>query len=136
MTQLFKQIRQKGYLMVGYTLLKALGCTNVIILERLLTEYQHAIRHKFMFASSFIIDLEIISMHTGVSEEMVFEALLEFRDLGFIDLWNIKEKALLCKINEEEIVNFEKNIEQENSCKRWNYGLYSTQAIIYDFKEE
>ncbi len=136
MTRLFKQIRQKGYLMVGYTLLKSLGCTNAIVLERLLTEYQHAIRHKFMFASSFIIDLEIISIHTGISVEMVFEALLEFLNLGFINLWNVKEKAFLCKVNEEEIINFEKDVEQENSCKRWDYGLYSIQAVIYDLKDE
>jgi len=129
-TYLFKRIRKKGYLMVGYTFIKALGTMTAVVLERLLTEYQHAIRHNFLCNDeTFCIDLEELSFHLGLSIDELVDSIIKIRDLNLIYVDTYKGLYFV-KINEEEIVNYEKTTEIENDYKMWDYNLYSVQSRV------
>jgi hypothetical protein len=129
-TYLFKRIRKKGYLMVGYTFIKALGTTTAVVLERLLTEYQHAIRHNFWCTDeAFCFDADELSFHLGLSIDELVDSITKIRDLNLIYVDTYKGLYFV-KINEEEIVNFEKTTEIENDYKMWDYNLYSVQSRV------
>ena len=129
------RIRKKGYLMVGYTFLKAFGTEKAIIFERLLTEFQHSQRTMLNFYDWFIIDFQEISFHTGISTKNVEKSILEFQKIGLIQL-QVKDENVFIKLNTEEIIDFEQTFEKENNLKNWNYGLFTKQSQVEDYKEE
>ena len=132
MSSLFKRLRKKGYLMVGYSLLKSLGSQIALVLERLLTEYQHSIRNEFLYKGRFVISITHIALYIGFTEEQVMNALNELIRLNLINVEPI-ENLYSIYIDEDEIVDFEKTKEIENQYKQWDFQLYSIQNAGYEF---
>lgn len=130
MTTLFKRIRKRGYLMVSYTFLKLLGVEIAIVLERLLTEYNHACNNDLLYRGYFFTDITEISFHIGISEEIVTESVFYLKKIGIINFMKFSDNTIICKVDEEELVNFEKTKEIENDYKMWNYKLYPTQKLL------
>ncbi len=133
LTNLFKRIRKKGYLMVGYSFLKALGCLLALVLERLLTEYQHANRHEWIYKGYFCINITYIADYIGFTKADVIEAINNLSALNFISLIHLEGDFYGVYINEDEIYEFEKTIEAEKDFKQWDYKLYSLQQNGFIF---
>ena len=120
-----KRINLKGYLCVGYTLLKVLGAIPTIVLERLICEYYYAYRYGLLFTDDYCyIDLVELSYHLGFSTDDIEQAVIKLYELGLVDLSKINNHFAV-KIKEDEIVDFEKTAEVENKFKNWDYGLYT-----------
>lgn len=127
----FKRIRKKGYLMVGYSLLKALGCRNAIVLERLHTEFQHAIREELLYKWKFGVSLPHLALSIGFAIEDVVNAINELTALGLIGVEQLRADLYSIEIHEEEIYNFEKTKEVEKHYKMYDYQLYTMQEYGY-----
>ena len=127
----FKRIRKKGYLMVGYSLLKALGCRNAIVLERLHTEFQHAIREELLYKWKFGVSLPHLALSIGFTIEDVVNAINELTALGLIGVEQLRADLYSIEIHEEEIYNFEKTKEVEKHYKMYDYQLYTMQEYGY-----
>jgi len=117
---------QKGYIAVGNTFIKSLGCTLAVVLERILSEYQQAEKNNLLYDNYFCINLADVAMQTGLKEEECLESLNKLNGLGLIEITKF-EKYFKIFIKETNIINFEKVKEQEIGYKPWNYSIYKTQ---------
>lgn len=131
MSSYFKRIRKKGYLMVGYSLLKSLGRRNAIVLERLHTEYQHAIREELLYKGKFGVSMPHLAFYIGFTLEDVLNAINELSELSLIRVEKLMENLYSVIINEDEIHNFEKTMEIEHEYKMYDYHLYNIQRYGY-----
>ena len=121
--------------MVGYSLLKALGCRNAIVLERLHTEYQHAIREELLYKWKFGVSLPHLALSIGLTIEDVVNTINELSALGLIGVEKLKDDLYSVEIYEEEIYNFEKTKEAEKHYKMYDYQLYTMQSYGYTLME-
>ena len=123
-TNLFREIRKLGYMMLGYSFLKALGPIISIVLERLLTEFNFALSKGVIYENGFFhIDVQELNFHLGLGEENIKKALIKLSNLELITL-NIYEDKYgqnsMVKINEENIIDFEYTAERQNNYKSWS----------------
>ena len=128
-SKLSKIIRQLGHLMVGYTFVKALGAVVAIVLERLITELNYAIRKEYTCDNkSFTTTIENLSFHLGFSNEEIIAA---FEKLQSLNLINYKQynQFYFVTINEKKIIKFEITSESINEYQNWDENLDSIQAI-------
>ena len=131
----FARIRRYGYLMVGYSLLKALGLRNAVLLERLHTEYQHAIRNKLLYNCQFAVSLPHLAFYIGYTKPEVIEAMNDLINLCLISVKKLEKDLYSVEIQEDEIYNFEKTKEAEGNYKMYDYGLYAMQLHGYTLIE-
>ena len=124
----FKRIRRLGYMMVGYSLLKALGRRNAIVLERLHTEYQHAIRNELLYKCKFSVSIPHLAYYIGFTMSDVVDALNDLIKLDLISIEKLEDDLYSVEIHEEEIYNFEKTKEAEKSYKMYDFQLYTMQS--------
>lgn len=131
MTKLFKRIRQKGNLMLGYTFAKSLGLTNAVVLERILTEYQHATKHGLIANSEFGSTFELIGYHIGLNACDIQNSMMKLQELNLIN-FRVQGDFVLIRVNEDNIVDFEETEEARNKYQPWHYRLYDTQKDAYE----
>lgn len=127
----FKRIRKLGYLMVGYSLLKALGPLATLVLERLHTEYQHAIRNELLYKGKFSVSIQHLVFYLGISPQDVVNAMNKLVNLDLIGVEKLKDGIYCVEIHEEEVYNFEKTNEAEKHYKMYDYQLYTMQEYGY-----
>ncbi len=127
----FKRIRKLGYLMVGYSLLKALGPLATLVLERLHTEYQHAIRNELLYKGKFSVSIQHLVFYLGISPQDVVNAMNKLVDLDLIGVEKLKDGIYCVEIHEEEVYNFEKTNEAEKHYKMYDYQLYTMKEYGY-----
>lgn len=126
-TSFFKQIRKKGYLLVGYAYLKKFGIIPTLVLERLLTEYNFAIRNKsYLQDYFFAIDVKEIAMCLCISETDVNESIKILKKSYLIYTTEV-ENFFLVHINEKSFLSREEEIEKDNSYNNWDFGLLNIQ---------
>ncbi len=121
-----KLIRTLGYLMTAYSLLKALGLVKATVLERILTENQHADTNKLLIDGKFGSSFEEIAYHIGIKAEDVENSMQELQKIGLIN-FEIDNEFVIIKVNKEAIINFVKINEKRYLYKPWNDGLYILQ---------
>lgn len=131
----FGRIRRLGYLMVGYSLLKALGPLAALVLERLHTEYQHAIRNELLYKGKFSVSIPHLAFYIGFTISDVVDAINDLIALDLIGVEKLKDDLYSVKIYEEEIYNFEKTKEAEKHYKMYDYQLYTMQSYGYTLME-
>ena len=127
----FKRIRKLGYLMVGYSLLKALGPLATLVLERLHTEYQHAIRNELLYKGKFSVSIQHLVFYLGISPQDVVNAMNKLVNLDLIGVEKLKDGIYCVEIHEEEVYNFEKTNEAEKHYKMYDYQLDTMQEYGY-----
>lgn len=136
---LFKRIRKKGYMMVGYTFVKELGVVTAIVLERLLTEYNHAMKNQLFYDGAyFSLDLKMLQFHLGIPEHELVESINKLSELGLIECICYKghEEYTFVRVFEDEIIDFEKTADIEKGYKLWDYGLYGLQSRVEELYED
>ena len=126
----YKLIRKLGYLLVSYSLLKILGKTTAIILERLHTEYNFAKRHDYINNGYFGIDIDELSCSLGLSRNKVIISLSKLMEYELIQVLQINDIPMVY-INQERIIQFVKESEKENNYDDWDNGLKSIQYNAY-----
>ena len=126
----YKLIRKLGYLLVSYSLLKILGKTTAIILERLHTEYNFAKRHDYINNGYFGIDIDELSCSLGLSRNKVIISLSKLMEYELIQVLQINDIPMVY-INQERIIQFVKESEKENNYDDWDNGLKSIQYSAY-----
>lgn len=136
----YKSIRILGYLLVGYSLLKALGLTTATVLERLHTEYNFAQRNKLINGGYFGIDVTEIANSLALSKNEVINSLNRLIELQLIEIPKVNG-INVAYIDQEQIIQFVKDVEKENNYTDWDNGLKSIQYSAYRelddyFKEE
>lgn len=127
----FGRIRRLGYLMVGYSFLKALGRKNALVLARLHTEYQHAIREELLYKGKFAISIPHLALYIGFTITDIVDAMNNLIALDLIWVEKLKDDLYSIEIHEEEIYNFEKTKEAEKHYKMYDYQLYTIQEYGY-----
>lgn len=125
----FGRLRKHGFVMLSYTLAKSLGLVNAVVLERILTEYQHSKSYYLCKCGWFVINYEEIAFHLGLTVEEVEEAVNELTGYDFIKATE-DEGLMLVKIYEEELINFARIEEINNKYKIWDYMLMPIQQQI------
>ena len=129
--KIYKHIHKLGSLLLGYSLLKSLGMQNAIVLERILTEGNHACSHNFLTLQEyFAINVEETAYHLGINSQDVVDSINYLVDLNFINVEQIDNELCLVKINEDEIIEYEYVVERRGNYKSWNYKLTSIQNIF------
>ena len=136
----YKSIRILGYLLLGYSLLKALGLTTATVLERLHTEYNFAQRNKLINGGYFGIDVTEIANSLALSKNEVINSLNRLIELQLIEIPKVNG-INVAYIDQEQIIQFVKDVEKENNYTDWDNGLKSIQYSAYRelddyFKEE
>ena len=129
-SEYFRTLRILGYLLVGYSFLKALGLTTAIVLERLHTEYNFAKRNNYIYGEYFGIDVDEIANCLGLSRNEVVYSINELIELKFIHVQKIN-KIIVLYIDKEQIMEFTKESEKENEYSDWDNGLKSIQYNAY-----
>ena len=136
----YKSIRILGYLLVGYSLLKALGLTTATVLERLHTEYNFAKKNNYINGGYFGIDENEIASNLGLSRDDVIKSLNKLNNLSLIEYAHVYQTQVIY-INQEQIFEYVRNAEKDNNYTDWDNGLKSIQYSAYRelddyFKEE
>lgn len=131
----FARLRHLGFLMHSYSLMKALGLPVSTVLERLLTEYNHAMGEGLHINGWFCFNCVEISMHIGLSIEDVMTAVEELATRNLIEAGQYKDLTVV-RVNEEELLNFVKVAEKDNNYKMWDYYLFAVQRQILDTEGE
>ena len=90
--------------MVSYTFLKLLGVEIAIVLERLLTEYNHACNNDLLYRGYFFTDITEISFHIGISEEIVTESVFYLKKIGIINFMKKKNLLTLKKLKKSKTI--------------------------------
>lgn len=126
----YKSIRILGYLLVGYSLLKALGLTTATVLERLHTEYNFAQRNKLINGGYFGIDVTEIANSLALSKNEVINSLNRLIELQLIEIPKVNG-INVAYIDQEQIIQFVKDVEKENNYTDWDNGLKSIQYSAY-----
>ena len=129
--KIYKKIHKLGTLLVGYSLLKGLGMQNAIVLERILTEGNHAASHNLMTIQGyFAIEVEETAYHLGISKNAVIDSINELANCNLITAMQTNDGLHLLRINEDEITEYEYQIEKRGNYKSWCYRLPSIQDIF------
>lgn len=124
------RLRHYGYLMHSYSLMKALGLHVSTVLERILTERQHAIDNELHCNGWFNINSKEIAFHIGLSLDEVAIAISKLVSLNLVEIKIYSNNLHILRVKEEELLNFVSVAEQENDYKNWNYYLFTVQAQI------
>lgn len=126
----YKAIRILGHLLVGYSLLKALGLTTATVLERLHTEYNFAKKNNYIYNGFFGIDVDEIASSLGISRDDVIKSLNKLNNLRLIEYAHVYQTQVIY-INQKQIIEYVRNAENVNNYTDWDNGLKSIQYSAY-----
>lgn len=129
------RLRHLGYLMHSYSLMKALGIPVSLVLERIITERQHALSNDLHEKGWFCINCAEISFHIGLSIEDITVAIDKLATLNLIEARQYKGLDIV-RVDEEELLNFVKVVENDKDYKMWDYYLFPVQRQILYIKGE
>lgn len=134
MTTLFKIIRKRGYLMLGYTFLKALGLAG-LVLERILVEYNYAEKNNLLTDRGFFgYQEDEIGYYINLGIEAVAKYIEYLAELNLLEVYIAENGKKLIKINEPEIYNFERTAEINGKYMVWDAYLYKIQYDAIDWQ--
>lgn len=126
----FKDIRAKGYLMVGYSFIKSLGLVTATVLERLHVEYNYALTNNNFANGYFLTSLKELNYYLNIPTNDIAKAIKTLSDLKLIE-YKIANEYYFIYIDKEQVTDFVKTAERKHSFRQWDTCLKPVQSYIY-----
>lgn len=129
--KIWNDFKRYGFIMLPYTFVRSIGAVKAAVLCQILAEYNHAQNNKLNAGKYFLTDFNRMAKYLGLNVDELIKIITELQEMQF--LWfeysDIKDIYLIC-VDEDNIVSFKEQTEQENMYDDWNAGLLRAQDPV------
>lgn len=130
---IWQTLKEGGFVLVPYTMLKVLGPINSVVLGEIVSELNHAIKNHLSYNQDFLTNINRMADFLGMQYQEVISAVKELQEQALITVSNSYIKnTIYMVVNIDKILELQENIITEYLFCGWDSGLMMCQNPTHE----
>ena len=128
--KIWQDFKKLGFLIAPYTLVRCLGCRDVLVLAEIIAEYNYANNNSWEVDGWFFINFKEIGKRLGLDENQLIKSIDNLEGLKFLTTHYSCFGIYMLKVHETTIIEYKRQAELVNGMKTWDIGLAKCQNPV------